>query len=99
MLVIFQHFGVVHLVYMVAGEYKYIFGIVLVYELHILVYGVGSTLVPVRGMSALIGRKDLHTAESAVKIPRKSVADIVVEHKGLILGQHAHRIYTRVRAV
>ena len=84
---------------MVARQHKHIFGIVPVDELNILIDRICGAAVPVGGFFALIGRQDLNAAEGAVKIPRQTVADIIVEKERLILRENTHGINAGVDAV
>ena len=97
--VIGEHLGVVHLVDVVAGENKNIFGRVAVDEVDVLIYGVCGVLVPLGALYLLIGGENMHAAVLSVEIPRLTVADIVVELKRLILREHADGVYAGVDAV
>ncbi|CDE05090.1 putative uncharacterized protein [Anaerotruncus sp. CAG:390] len=94
-----KHLRIVHFVDMVARQHKHIFGIVPVDELNILIDRICGAAVPVGGFFALIGRQDLNAAEGAVKIPRQTVADIIVEKERLILRENTHGINAGVDAV
>ena len=92
LLVVVEHGAIVHLIDVVAGEDEHIVGIIAVDEVEVLVDGIGRALVPVGGLAALIRRQHHDTAAHAVKVPRLAVADILIEHQRLILGQYADGI-------
>ena len=84
---------------MVAGKHQHVFRVISLDELDILVYRICSSAIPVGGFLTLIRRQDLHTSEGAVKVPRQTVSDVVVEQERLILGKHPHGINARINAV
>ena len=94
-----QHLLIVHLVDVVAGEDQHVVRVVAVDEVEVLVDGVGRALVPVRAGLGLIGGQHHDAALPAVQVPGLSVADILVQLKGLILGQNAHGVDAGVDAV
>ena len=94
-----QHVGVVHLVDVVAGQHDDVFGVVLVDKVDVLVDGVCGALVPVGPLDLLIGGQDVDAAVGAVEVPGFAVADVVVQLKGLILGEDTDREDARVDAV
>ena len=75
------------------------FGIITINEGNVLIDGVGGALVPVRSARLLIRRQNMDAAVQAVQIPGLAIADVLVEHKRLILGQDAHRINAGIDAV
>ena len=84
---------------MVAGKDSNIFGIIAVDEVDVLIDRVGCALVPLSTFDLLIGRKNMHAAADAVKIPRRAVADVIVQLKRLILSKNADCFNSRVDAV
>ena len=84
---------------MVAGEYQHVFRIVLIYELNVLIDGVGRSAVPLPGGARNVGRKHEYAAVHPVKIPRLAGAEIGVQRKGLILREHADGVDVGVDAV
>ena len=99
LLVVLEHSRIIHLIDMVARENQHIIRVVAVDEVHVLVNGVRRALVPVRRLRALIRRENHDAAVHAVKIPRLTVSYVFVEHKRLILCQHADRVYPGIDTV
>ena len=70
---------------MVTGQDKNVLRTILLYKIDILVYSVSRALIPVRVLISLIrgeyGKSTAHT----VKIPRRTIANVFVKRKGLIL--------------
>ena len=87
-----QKIAVILLAYLVTGKNNDIFRIIALDKGYILVNRVCSSLIPVRTAGFLVGRQYMHASVKTVEIPRLSVADILVQYKGLILGQDAYRI-------
>ena len=77
---------------MIAGKNKNIIRIVSVDKLDVLINGVCGAAIPVGGFLALIRREDLYSAERAVKVPRQTVADVIVEQERLVLREHTYRV-------
>ena len=94
-----EHFGVVHLIDVVAGEDQHLVGVIAVNEANILVNGVGRALVPLRALAAGVGRQDADAAVGIVEVPGLAVADVLIEFQRLILGQDAHGVDVGVDAV
>ena len=94
-----QHHGIVHLIDVVAGEYRHILRVVQIHEADVLIDGVGRPLVPAGAGGALVGRQNVNAAVQPVQLPRLTVADVAVELQRPVLGQHAHSVDTGVGAV
>ena len=95
-----QHFGVVHLIHMVAGEDEHVIGVIHLDEVHVLIDRVRGSGKPRAALPrALVRREDVHAAVGRVEIPRLPAADIPVEQERLILREHADGVDTGVRAV
>ncbi len=95
----FKHFVVVHLVDVVARKNDNIFGSVAFNKSDILIDSVCGTLIPFRAQSGLVRRQTVCSAVLLVKVPRLTVADIVVEYQGLVLGKYAYGVNTRIYTV
>ena len=95
----FEHCRIVHLIDVVAGENEHVLGIVLLHEREVLIDRIRRSLKPRRLLLRLIRRQNMYAAERAVKIPRLTVSDILVEFERLVLREHAHRIDPRIDAV
>ena len=95
----FEHCRIVHLVNMVAGKDKHVFGIIHFHEMHILINCICRAFIPRRTGLCLIRRKNMYAAVRSVEIPRLSVSNVFVEDKRLILRQNADGIDARVDAV
>ena len=94
-----QHLVIVHLVNVVAAEDQYVIRVELLDELDVLVDGVGRAGIPFAGLAGHIGGQHIDTAVSKVQIPRGAAADIGVQQKRTVLGQHAHHVDAAVGAV
>ena len=91
---VFKHLVIIHFIYMVARKHSDIFGIITVDKVYVLIDGVCGTLVPLHTLNLLIRREHVHSAVRTVKVPRLSVAYIIVKLKRLILREHADSRYT-----
>ena len=89
-----EEVAVILLAYLVAGKDDDVLRVIPLNEWDVLVNRIGRTLVPVRARGFLVGRKHVNPAVQAVQVPGLAVADILVEHQGLILGQDPHGIDT-----
>ena len=69
-----EHYLVIHLVDMITREYEHILGIEALHIFDILIYGICRTGVPFAVLTLFIGRKNTHTADITVKIPRNTDA-------------------------
>ena len=98
-LVIIEHCGIVHLVNMVTGKDQDIVRIIALDKVQILIDGICRTRIPVRTPLLLVGREHLDAAACAVKVPRLTRADILIEHKRLILRKHTYGVEPRVCTV
>ena len=94
-----KHLGIVHLIYMVAGQDKYIIRIVAVDKAQVLIYRICRALVPLSAALCLIRREYGHSALRTVKIPWAAVTYVFVQHERLILREHTDGVYPRVYAV
>ena len=94
-----EHVGVIHLVDVVAGQDHDVLGVVFVDEVDVLVDSICGAFVPVRALDLLIRGQDVDSAVRAVEVPGLAVADVVIQLKGLVLGQDADRIDAGVYAV
>ena len=97
--VVGKHFGIVHLVDVVAGKNEYVRGVELVDKLDVLIYCVCRALVPLARRFLHVGGQNVHAAVSHVQVPRLTVAYVSVQFQRLVLGEYAHRIYARLGAV
>ena len=84
---------------MIAGEDDHILGLIAVDEVDVLIDGVGGALVPVRAGGRLVGGQHMDAAVQTVQVPGLAVADVLIEHQRLVLGQDAHRVDPRIDAV
>ena len=84
---------------MVARENENIFGVISFDEIDVLVNGVRRSFIPFGSLYLLIRGKNMYSAVGSVKIPRLTVADIVVKLQRLILSQNADGINAGINAV
>jgi hypothetical protein len=84
---------------LVTGKNNHILGIIALNKRNILVNCIRSSLVPVRAGCLLIRREHMNTTIETVKVPRLSIADVLVENQWLILGQDTYGINTGIYAV
>ena len=84
---------------MVAGKDQSVFGIIAFDERQILIDRICRSAIPVLAALRLVRRKNGNAAARAVQIPRFAVADVLIQHKGLILCQNADSIDAGVHAV
>ena len=96
---VFQHYLVVHLVDVVAGQNQHILWIVRFHVFQILVDRVRRTGVPIASFAPLIRRKYRHTTYVAVQIPRNTDSNMCIQPQRLILGQNAYRVHSRIDTV
>ena len=95
-----DHRVVVHLVDVVARQHHDVFGRVAVDEADVLIDGVGRSRVPAALIADVRGRRQaVGAARVGVQVPRRTVADVAVQHERLVLGQHAHGLDARVGAI
>ena len=95
-----HHVGVVHLIDVVAGENHHIVGVEAIHKIDVLVNGVGGTLVPAGFLVVtLVGGQNLGAGMGLVQIPGLTVADILIQLQGLILGQNANGVDAGVDTV
>jgi len=94
-----KHFGIIHFIDMVTTQYNDIFWIVPFNESHILINGIGSSLIPGSTSCGLIRRQNMHTAMHLIQIPRLSIPDILIQYQRLILRQYSDGIHTRIGAI
>ena len=94
-----EHLVVVHLIDMVAREDNNVLGVISVYKADVLIDSVCCARIPVSAGSSLVRRQNVNAAVDTVKVPRLTVADVLVEHERLILCKHAYGIYARIYAV
>ena len=94
-----QHLVIVHLVNVVAAEDQHVVRVELFDELNILINGVGSAGIPFAGLAGHVRRQHINAAVGQVQIPGGAAADIGVEQKRTVLGQHTHHIDAAVGAV
>ena len=86
---------IIHLIYMVSTQYEHIFRIIMFDKLKILVYGIGSTCIPLGIIALLIRRKNTYAADITVKVPGNSDSDMGIQTKRLILCKNSDCINTR----
>ena len=77
---------------MVTRKNDYVIGVISVDELFILVYGISCSAIPIGSSVSLIGREYRNPSERSVEIPGQTVADILVEHKRLVLCQYSNGV-------
>ena len=98
-LVVIQHYFIIHLVDMIAGQDQHIIRVVHLHVRQVLENGVGRTGIPVGVLLGLIGRENGNAAHISVQIPWNTNSDMGIQTKGLILCQNAYRINSRVDTV
>ena len=91
-LVILEHLVVVHLVDVVARKNDDIVGIIALDVVDVLINGVSGARVPVRALDRLIGAEAVNARVHTVEIPRLTVADVLIEDQGLVLGENTNRL-------
>ena len=84
---------------MVAGKNGNIFGIIAINKIDVLINCVCGTFIPLSTLNLLIRRKNMNSAVSTVKIPCRTVSDVIVELKRLILSENADRFNSGIDAV
>ena len=95
-----EHFGVIHLIDVVAREDEDIIRVIHFDKTHVLINGVGRAGKPRAVLACgLVRREDEHAAVGTVKIPRLTAADVAVQAQRAVLRQHAHGVYAGVCAV
>ena len=98
--VLAQHFGIVHLINVVARENEHVVGVIHLDEAHVLINGVGRAGKPrARLACCLVRRQDENSAVGAVQIPGLAAAYVAVELKRPVLREHAHGVDAGVCAV
>ena len=98
--VLLQHDVIIHLVNVIAGEDKQIFGIIAVDKVDILRNGICCSAEHFEaGVSFLAGSENEDTAVLCVKAPQAALCDIAVEQNGFVLGQNTHYINSAVGTV
>ena len=98
-LVVFEHIVIIHLVDVVTAQNDDVIGVVIVDKLDVLINRVCGAFVPLARFCVHIRRKNVDAAAEPVKVPRLTVAYVLVQFKGTILRQHAYRIDAAVYAV
>ena len=96
---LFEHYRIIHLVDVVAGQYQHVLRVVLLDELYILIDSVRCSLEPVSALLRLIRRQYVQAPEPQIEVPRAARAKIVVQLKRLILSQDSDRIYAGIDTV
>ena len=62
-------------------------------KIKILIYGIGSTTVKITSAFSLVWRQYRDSSLHPVKIPRLTVADVLVQSQRLILGKNPYGVY------
>ena len=94
-----QEVAVILLADLIAGKDDHILRVVAFDERYVLINCIGRALVPVGTSRLLVRRQDMDAAVEAIQIPGLSVPDILIEYHGLILGENAYCVNTRVDTV
>ena len=94
-----QEIAVVLLADLISGKDDDILGIVSLDKGNVLIDCVGRDLVPVGAAGFLVRRQHMYAAVETVKVPGLAVSDVLIQHKGLILGQDADCIDSGVDTV
>ena len=98
-LVEIEHNLIIHLIDVVAAQDQDIIRIEGFHVSQILQNGIGRTRVPFTVRTFFIRRKDRHTADITVQIPRDSDTDMTVQPQRLILCKYPNRVHTGVDAI
>ena len=88
----FQEIAVILLANLVTGQNNNIFRVIPFDKRKVLINRIGRSLIPIRFVRLLIGRKHMHAPIKSVQIPRLSVPHILIQHKRLILCQNTYRV-------
>ena len=94
-----QEVAVVLLADLVAGQDDDILRVIAVDEGNILVDGIGCAFVPVGAGRLLIRGQYMDAAVQTVQVPGLAVADVLIQHKRLVLGQNPHRVNVGIDTV
>ena len=94
-----QEVCVVLLADLVTGQDDDILRIVVIDKADILVNGICGALVPVGALCLLVGGQGVHTAVETVQVPGLTVANVLVQLLGLVLGRDTHGVDVGVHAV
>ena len=97
--VLFEHIVIIHLIDVVTAQNHDVIGVIVIDKVYVLINCVCRTLVPFARLCAHIRRQNVDTATESVKIPRLTVAYVLVQFKRTILSKHAYRVDTAVDAI
>src|SRR5512135_2150536 len=94
-----EHLGIVHLVYMVAGEYQDIWGVLFFYDIYVLENSVCGTLIPAF-VDPLLGRDSEYVLiEFRVQQVLPPQSEVPVKGEGLILCNNYNPADVGINAV
>ena len=98
-LMVTEHGRIIHFINVVAGKDEHIIRVVPLDEADVLADGVCRAGIPFAAAALHIGREDVNAAGVAVKVPCAAVAEISVQLKRLVLGEHTHGVHPGIDAV
>ena len=97
--VVFNQAGIVHFVHMIARKNQNEFGFVLAQDVNVLKHGVRRSTVPGRFVHPLLRGQQINKLIDFIAQKRPAMLQMAQQAMGLVLGQHANTVHTRIYAV